>query len=409
MTVKFGQRKALGRQYAIDPAYQLASEELALKYDKNDQLAQLAISRASLDETIRKNTLANERAGEQISANRQAGITGTIGNVAMGGPMLYMTGKNAGWWGTKAAPLTTTTTPAVAPSLGTGASLTPGAPANGLALSGGTTTANPAFASGLAETGGGTAAAMEGTTLVNPALIDSGTGLATAEATTATTAVATPTTAVGTSEAGVSSGMLGTAATYAPAVGAGAVGGAIGSSLGEKIGDSIGVGGQRERRVVGGAAGGAAAGAAVGSIVPGIGTAVGAVIGGIVGAISGGTWICTAVANAIGIDKEDQTALFELRKFSLRNHAGWLHWYLDEGKKIVEGMEKVTPPEHWQKMYEALKRDFVLPVTALVKKGEMEEAYTYYLNFSRVLCALYAPDVEIKEHDTVIERDAVQC
>jgi len=112
-----------------------------------------------------------------------------------------------------------------------------------------------------------------------------------------------------------------------------------------------------------------------------------------------GTWICTAVQNAVGLDEGDKTALFNLRKYCLRNHPGWLHWYLDEGQKIVDGIEKTYSPGGLEEIYEFLKQTFVLPVTSLVKNGDMEGAYENYLQSTQSLCRQYAPDVEIKEHD----------
>jgi len=73
---------------------------------------------------------------------------------------------------------------------------------------------------------------------------------------------------------------------YAGPVGAGLLGGSIGEGLGQRIGKRIGVGGQQERKTVGGIAGGAAAGALAGSIIPGVGTVIGGVVGGIVGGIA---------------------------------------------------------------------------------------------------------------------------
>jgi hypothetical protein len=219
--------------------------------------------------------------------------------------------------------------------------------------------------------------------------------------------------------AGFEIGAEGTATTpsFAPTALAGVAGSFLGGKIAQPIGEKLGVGGQSERGFVGKVGGGALAttamgagpipGAAIGLADWGMNEGGGAIRSGwnsTVGQIPGlDTWVCTAVQNSVGLDDEDKKALFNLRKYCLRNHAGWLHWYLDEGKKIVDGIERAYTPEELETIYDTLKRVFVLPVTSLVKSGDMEDAYNYYLTFATELCKFYAPEVEIREHVLVEE------
>ena len=409
MAVSFSQRKALGRRYAIDPAYMLASEELAQKYALQPKYDALALDKERLEESKRQANLADQRTQEQIAAQSKAGMVGTAGNLVTGVPMTYYAGKAAGLWGTGA---------------GTASSVTPAAysgVSSGAAGAGAGFSANPALTEYSASLGT--------TNTVTPALIDSGAPVATEGA------------AAGTSAATSGGATIGGAASVLGYVAAAAMARKKWGELDKPYADRGALGKFTSAPVTGGVpalmetAGvnssnyfakgpnelargeenlvgkpldaffSGDVGGGLNAMVQGIKSTPRSLWNSTVGSITGGllgTWICTAVHKAVGIDKEDQTALFNLRKYSLRNHPGWLHWYLDEGQKIVDGIEKATSPGDLQSMYESLKTVFVLPITALVKGGDMEGAYNYYLNFSRSLCRIYAPDVEIKEHGEVV-------
>ena len=98
----------------------------------------------------------------------------------------------------------------------------------------------------------------------------------------------------GASSAGMTSAGL---SAYAAPVAGGAVAGYYGAKYGpgrtQDIGGvaTLGMGGEKEKKVVGGeikgAGAGALAGAAIGSVVPGVGTAIGAIVGTVAGALGG--------------------------------------------------------------------------------------------------------------------------
>lgn len=84
-------------------------------------------------------------------------------------------------------------------------------------------------------------------------------------------------------EAGTSSmSLAGLGATGA----GGMIGGKLGSYFGNWVGEKAGVGGERDRKAVGGVVGGAVTGAGIGAMAGGIGAIPGAAVGGIAGLLS---------------------------------------------------------------------------------------------------------------------------
>lgn len=147
--VAWGQRRALGRRYSVDPAYELASEEQAQQLALASQRDARALQASQFNEQMQFN---REQADQNRKSSTQAGITGTVGNLATTAALGYFM-KGGGTQPT--------------PALGGSSQMT----ASGAGITGyGGGTSTPVFTEGMMQTASPS---------VSPALTD--TTLATAE------------------------------------------------------------------------------------------------------------------------------------------------------------------------------------------------------------------------------------
>ena len=250
MAVSFGQRRALGKRYAIDPAYLLEAQRLDQEIAQQPTYAALAERQREFDIAQKNQKDAQEEAGKGEMVSSLSSVA-TL-------PMLMYGGKAAKaiFGGTTA---TTATTPAI-----TGAA--PGVSASAPALTSGAgsvmTGSTPVFTSTASTTGSALAA---------DASLTAG--------------------AEGAASAGAGAASGASAAALGPAA-AGVGGGLLGAKLGQSIGNKLGIGGVKEQSAVGGAVGGAAAGGVAAGIAAGmgygsVGGPVGALIGGVIGGVVG--------------------------------------------------------------------------------------------------------------------------
>lgn len=77
--VAWGQRRALGRRYSVDPAYELASEEQAQQLALASQRDARALQASQFEKSLAFN---QEQADLNRASSEKAGITGTVGNLA---------------------------------------------------------------------------------------------------------------------------------------------------------------------------------------------------------------------------------------------------------------------------------------------------------------------------------------
>jgi len=282
----WGQRRALGRRYATDPAYLLELERLNQEYSLIPSREARALQARGMD--IQQGQFAQNLAynREQAELNRMdaeearkqqatAGMIGTAVNLATTAGILRAATM------TKGEPFFGNLFGAKEAATGIGST----APST---VTAGATTVTPAAvdaaASGLGAAGAG-AGAVEGMAAGEIAAMNAGIPTAATGGTGATAGW-------GAAGAGMSAYLGPAAAGYA----APKLLDAVYKEGTRKLGQNLlfGGGGEREQKMVGGAAAGAATGAAIGSIVPGVGTVIGGVIGGVVGAIGGSCIIVTA-------------------------------------------------------------------------------------------------------------------
>jgi hypothetical protein len=109
---------------------------------------------------------------------------------------------------------------------------------------------------------------------------------------------------------------------------------------------------------------------------------------------SGGTWLCTEIGRHAGLSTEDHALLGRLRRYSVRNHLGWIRAYWNEGAKLVAAINhKENAPE----FYRGLKESLVAPVIRLMRESKPDEAYRLYKEITCKLFEKYTPAIEIKE------------
>lgn len=267
MAVSFKQRRALGKRYAIDPAYLLEAQRLDKQISQQPYYAQLAEQQRqfAIQQKNQEDAQKDASQGEMVS-----GIT----NLATLPAIMYGKDIVKGVGGLFSA---ATGTSAVTPAITTGGT----AVASNAALTGGANAiTGAATTTGSVATGAAAPGAMMASAATAPQVI-------------ATDAVLTASAegAVGSSSgAAATSGLGATLGGGLAAVGGGVSGGFAGSALGQLIGDKLGIGGKNERGAVGGALGGAAGGwlmgASIGSVGGPVGAVVGAVVGGVIGLVS---------------------------------------------------------------------------------------------------------------------------
>lgn len=326
----WGQRRALGRRYATDPAYLLELERLNQEYSLIPSREARALQARGMD--IQQGQFAQNLAynREQAELNRMdaeearkqqatAGMIGTAGNLATTAGILRAATMTKGepffgnLFGAKEA---ATGIGSTAPSTVTAGAATV------------TPAAVDAAASGLGAAGAGAGAgAVEGMAAGEIAAMNAG----------------IPTTATGGTGATAGMGMAGAgmSAYLGPAAAAYAAPKLLDAVYKEgtrKLGQNLlfGGGGETEQKMVGGAAAGAATGAAIGSIVPGVGTVIGGIIGGVIGLASGkGCIIVTACTSA---DSEEVDIAREYRDRFL--DAETLRGYYMIAERVVPAVER---------------------------------------------------------------------
>ena len=295
--VAWGQRKALGKRYAIDPALMLAQDQMAQEYALTPGREARALSASQFD----RNLALDE---EKMNQAGKAGLTSGLMNTGMTAAMLYKLG--GGEFGS------------ILPAIKSGALFGSGATGAGTAAYG----AGAIGGTALGEAAGISALGGAGAT-VAPALVDA--GLAEAAA-------------IGSTAIGQSAGISALGGAAAPAAGSTIGSTAIGQSAGiselgggaaagaglayagpalagyaapkiidaihkdsmENVGHNITFGTvshEKTAKTVGSGATGAAAGALAGAAATswsGPGAIVGAVIGGLAGALGADCIIVTA-------------------------------------------------------------------------------------------------------------------
>ena len=96
MAVQWGQRKALGRRYSVDPAITMEQQRLQQEYGLIPGREARALQESQFTRSLQEQTEAREDASKQAM---YSGMMGTAGNVALGGGMIYAMGRP---WGTAA-------------------------------------------------------------------------------------------------------------------------------------------------------------------------------------------------------------------------------------------------------------------------------------------------------------------
>ncbi len=276
--VSFSQRKAYGRQYAIDPAYAFASEEMANRYALAPGREAAAESNRRFDTSQRLEENRLKAQEDQFErGQKQAAISGITSTAANLVGMDLMFNKGAASKGVYS------------------------------------------YAKGIF--GGTPAASGVVKTSTIPALDTGAPWLAPSEGNMA---------AVGASETAAPSAL-----SMAGPVAITAAASYGGSKVGQWAGKQMGVGGNKERGIIGGAT----AGAAVGTILPGLGTIIGAVIGATVGAIDT-SWICTAIDEKSHIINDDKAELAKLRMYAINEHNQEFSAYVNNGPTLIHAINK---------------------------------------------------------------------
>lgn len=261
--VSFGQRRGLGRKYSIDPELIAEQQRIQEEYAAQPQRAALAENKRQFD-----------KSAQLTEAQRASSERGAMIGTAIQAPMSYYAAKQLGIFGGGATtagktggtainlssgstPSYSLGTPQLSAPMGgvsTGAIAPTGGVSGGTALTGGTAT-------GTTLTGS-TPAYSLGTPALSPAM--EGTAAASGSAGSA-----------GAASSGA--GSAGSAGSAATTIGSAAQGAAVyygglklSQEAGSLIGGAIGVGGEKERKVAGGAIYGAAVGGPVGAVVGGV-------------------------------------------------------------------------------------------------------------------------------------------
>ncbi len=327
----WGQRRALGRRYATDPAYLLELERLNQEYSLIPSREARALQARGMD--IQQGQFAQNLAynREQAELSRMdaeearkqqatAGMIGTAGNLATTAGILRAASLTKGepffgnLFGAKEA---ATGIGSTAPSTVTAGAATV------------TPAAVDAAASGLGAAGAG-AGAVEGMAAGEIAAMNAGIPTTATGGTGATAGM-------GTAGAGMSAYLGPAAAGYA----APKLLDAVYEEGTRKLGQNLlfGGGGETEQKMVGGGASGAAAGALAGAALTawsGPGAIVGGIIGGVVGIASGkGCIIVTACTSA---DSEEVGIAREYRDRFL--DAETLRGYYMIAERVVPAVER---------------------------------------------------------------------
>lgn len=358
MATSWGQRKALGRRYSVDPALVMEQQRLQEEYN-------LMIPRAQLSEQKRQ-------FDENMEMRKDAQQTAMVSDAVSGIGDLYLTNKYI-----KAIEPAKAATNVASNAAGAVSNVawTPNV---------GTTTLAPTMGVVPSTTGLG---AAEGTVGLGGIL-----GSANAPATGAITTATQGTTA------GASGGLMASMAPYMAPFSTGLLAGTLAKSgTGKEVGKALlfGGGGEKEQAAAAGVVGGAASGAAMGSVLPGVGTIVGGVIGGIVGGISSlfeDSWICTACNRIVGMSKEEIDKMDTLRMYCTEKHKGWLDAYIIEAPMLVK--EIAESEKDIKAFYNRIREVLIEPI---LKEEDLEKCFEIYLSNVQDLFNRYMPEFEFKE------------
>jgi len=108
-----------------------------------------------------------------------------------------------------------------------------------------------------------------------------------------------------------------------------------------------------------------------------------------------GCWICTKVNEVHPLSATDKEALFEFKKYVLKNHRGGARFYLRDCKELVARMDKAGVD--WKDMV-----GFDNAVITLIKANQPEAAYILYRDTTVGLIQEYWPDCESKAYMKVL-------
>ncbi|MFA5340414.1 MAG: hypothetical protein WC332_01430 [Clostridia bacterium] len=369
-TTLWGQRKALGRRYSIDPAVELEKKRLEEEYS-------LMMPRAQLAEQKRQADINRQMQEDASKKSGMSGLVGSAGNLAS----TYMISK---------ALTPASTVPTMATEV---TSATPAlTPASSFTMGG-------ANASELAF--GGTEAGILATPTTTP--------LATTGASGLTTGALTETAGTIAGEGGslMSSAAALPMSAYVAPIGGGVVGGMLGKSgTGKDIGKALmfGQGGDKENAavagsvagsVLGGVAGGIAAGASLTSW-SGPGAIVGAVVGGIVGGVSAlvDSHICTATHKIVGMSKEEIEKMKSLKEYALEKHFGWINSYMNNAPELI--LEITAQENNLVDFYKGIRTILIEPIS---KEEDMEKCFHIYLAVTKLLFKAYMPEFNFIEEN----------
>ena len=174
----------------------------------------------------------------------------------------------------------------------------------------------------------------------------------------------------------------------------------------ENIGKALGISHSKTASTVGGGIAGAAAGASAGAAATswsGPGAIIGGIIGGIGGLFGGGgggTWLCTAINQHVGMDEREKLDVIRLRKYTLENHETMMLFYLNQGDGLVKAIE-VEEGGLVEEFYARLKTNMLTPCLGLVREKKLEEAYELYRDYTTELFNHYTPGLELPKETEV--------
>ena len=112
-----------------------------------------------------------------------------------------------------------------------------------------------------------------------------------------------------------------------------------------------------------------------------------------------GTWICTEIKNNVGITEVEEKRLKIFRKYAIDNHSGYMIFYLNHGKELVDEIKAKT--ENYNEFLSSLKESFFNPIMEKLKDEKLEEAYTEYKDKCIKMFNEYLPELEVVEEPYV--------
>ena len=376
-SVSWGQRKALGRRYSVDP-------ELEMEKKRMEQEYALMIPRAQLAEQRRQADMQRQAQEDAAQRSGMSGLIGAGGNIAS----TYMMSKAL----TPAAAIPST----VVGATGATPALTP---ASGYVM-GGANASEAAF-------GGVNAGVMALPTEATP-LATGASGITGGTSALAETGgvLAGEGGAIAPSSTGIGTG-VGVGSMAMPALGGAAAGYGM-TKLQDAISKNINIntgkvmtlglmGGEKENAVAGASLHGAGAGALAGLAVGGgIGAAVGAVVGGIVGAATElfDSWICTATSEEAYMIEEEKAKMSQLKIYAIKNHFGWWNSYLKHGTTLVEAIK--LQEKNLPEFYGTIRLILIEPI---YKEQDMEKCFQIYLAITKMLFRAYMPSFNFQEEN----------